>query len=144
MSQAATILVVDDIPANLETLRELLDTPDYRLVEAADGPTALRLAAASPPDLVLLDIMMPGMDGFEVCRRLRADAKLAEVPVIMLTALDDQASRLAGLEAGADDFVSKPFNRAELRARARTPSPGSTAIGACTTPWRFRAKMRPG
>jgi DNA-binding response OmpR family regulator len=64
--------------------------------------------------------MMPGMDGYEVCRRLRADARLAEVPVIMVTALDDQASRLAGLEAGADDFITKPFNRAELRARVRT------------------------
>ena len=120
MNQPATILVVDDVTANRETLCALLDAPDYRLVEAADGPAALQLAAAAPPDLVLLDVMMPGMDGYEVCRRLRADARLAEVPVIMVTALDDQASRLAGIKAGADDFVTKPFNRAELRARVRT------------------------
>jgi len=120
MKQPATILVVDDIGANRETLRELLDPGDYRLVEAADGPTALRLAEETLPDLVLLDVMMPGMDGYEVCRRLRADKGLAEVPVIIVTALDDQASRLAGLEAGADDFVTKPFNRAELRARVHS------------------------
>jgi DNA-binding response OmpR family regulator len=117
---AASVLIVDDIEANRETVRALLDAEGYQLLEAADGATALRMAAETPPDLVLLDVMMPGMDGFEVCRRLRADARLAEVPVIMLTALDDQASRLQGIEAGADDFVSKPFNRAELRARIRT------------------------
>lgn len=120
MNQPATILIVDDLAANRETLTELLTADGFRFVEAADGPTALRLAAGAPPDLVLLDIMMPGMDGFEVCRRMRADVRLAEVPVIMVTALDDQASRLAGLEAGADDFITKPFNRAELRARVRT------------------------
>jgi PAS domain S-box-containing protein len=75
---------------------------------------------AQTPDVILLDVMMPGMDGFEVCRRLRADARTAEMPVILVTALDDQASRIAGIEAGADDFVTKPFNRAELRARVRT------------------------
>ena len=120
MNNLTTILLVDDHEANRDTLRELLDTPEFRFVDAADGSTALQLAAASPPDLVLLDVMMPGMDGFEVCRRLRADVRLAEVPVIMVTALDDQESRLAGLEAGADDFISKPYNRLELRARVRT------------------------
>ena len=119
-SSPPRILIVDDIAANRETLTALLDAQDYRLIEAADGPAALSLATATPPDLVLLDVMMPGMDGYEVCRRLRADARLAEVPIIMLTALDDQASRLAGIEAGADDFISKPFNRAELRARVQT------------------------
>jgi signal transduction histidine kinase len=79
----------------------------------------LRSAGESPPDLVLLDVMMPGMDGFETCRRLRGDPILAEVPVILLTALDDRESRLAGFEAGADDFVAKPFDRLELRLRVR-------------------------
>jgi PAS domain S-box-containing protein len=120
MNHPATILVVDDMVANRQTLCELLNTEDFRLIEAADGATALRLAAEAPPDLVLLDVIMPGMDGYEVCRRLRADTRLAEVPVIIVTALDDQASRLAGLEAGADDFVTSPFNRAELRARVRS------------------------
>ncbi len=120
MSEPATILIVDDIAANREILRELLERQAYRLVEAADGPTALRLAAETQPDLVLLDVMMPGMDGFAVCRRLRADPGLAEVPVMMVTALDDQASRLAGIEAGADDFITKPYNLAELRARVST------------------------
>jgi PAS domain S-box-containing protein len=116
----STILIVDDIAANRDTLVELLASPDYRLVEAASGAEALALAAATPPDLVLLDVMMPGMDGFEVCRRLRSDPNLREVPVVLVTALDDQASRIVGIEAGADDFVSKPYNGAELRARVRT------------------------
>lgn len=114
------ILIVDDSAANRDTLIELLGVDHFQLEEAADGPTALRLAAANPPDLVLLDVMMPGMDGYTVCRRLRADEQLAGVPVIMITALDDQASRLAGIEAGADDFIAKPFNRMELRARVQT------------------------
>ena len=114
------LLIVDDIAANRDTLVALLTGPDYRLVEAANGAEALALATATPPDLVLLDVMMPGMDGFEVCRRLRADARLREVPVVLVTALDDQASRLTGIEAGADDFVSKPYSGAELRARVRT------------------------
>jgi DNA-binding response OmpR family regulator len=120
MNPPAIILLVDDVAANRETLRELFATESYQLMEAADGPTALQLAAETPPDLVLLDVIMPGMDGYEVCRRLRADASLAEVPVIMVTAYDEQAARLAGLEAGADDFITKPFNRVELRARVRT------------------------
>lgn len=112
-----TILIVDDAPAGRDTLEELLFSPDYRLAFAGSGPEALTKAAELNPDLILLDVMMPGMDGFEVCRRLRADPHLAEVPVVMVTALDDRASRLQGIEAGTDDFVSKPFDRAELRSR---------------------------
>jgi two-component system, cell cycle response regulator len=116
----AIILIVDDTPAGRDTLEELLFSPDYQLAFASNGPEALARAAALSPDLILLDVMMPEMDGFEVCRRLRADPHLAEVPVVMVTALDDRASRLQGIEAGADDFVPKPFDRVELRARVRT------------------------
>jgi DNA-binding response OmpR family regulator len=120
MQTTPTILIVDDTPAGRDTLEELLISQDYQLAFASNGPEALTKAAELTPDLILLDVMMPGMDGFEVCRRLRADTHLAEVPVVMVTALDDRDSRLQGLEAGADDFVSKPFDRAELRARVRT------------------------
>lgn len=116
----STVLIVDDTLAGRETLRALLASAEYTLELAADGPEALTKAALHMPDLILLDVMMPGMDGFEVCRRIRADPRLAEVPVIMVTALDDRESRLTGLDAGADDFISKPFDRAELRARVRT------------------------
>lgn len=119
MKTLPTILAVDDEPKARNLLRNLLEIEGYRVLLAEDGPAAL-LAAREQPDAVLLDLMMPGMDGFEVCRRLRADAKLADVPIIMLTALDDRASRLEGLEAGADDFLCKPFDSAELRARLRT------------------------
>ncbi len=115
----ATILVVDDEPRAQILLRNLLEVAGYRVICASNGPEALA-SARQLPDVVLLDLMMPGMDGYEVCRRLRADPALAAMPVIMLTALDDRASRLKGLEAGADDFLSKPFDSAELRARLRT------------------------
>jgi CheY-like chemotaxis protein len=119
MHHASTILIVDDEPYGRETLAALLQQQDYQLVFAGDGDEALSLAASEPPDLVLLDVMMPGMDGFEVCQRLRADPLLREVPVIMLTALDDRCARLQGFEAGADDFVIKPFDLVELRGRVR-------------------------
>ena len=115
----ATVLVVDDEPAGRDTLAAMLAGEGYDLAFAADGAEALRRAAELTPDVILLDVMMPGMDGFEVCRRLRADARLAEVPVIITTVLDDRASRLEGLKAGADDFISKPLDRLELRTRLR-------------------------
>ncbi len=120
MNRASTILIVDDEPFGRETLAALLQPQGYQLIFAADGDDALALAIAQPPDLVLLDVMMPQMNGFEVCQRLRANPFTREVPVIMLTALDDRESRLLGFDAGADDFVSKPFDRAELRGRVRT------------------------
>src|SRR5690606_24842412 len=92
----------------------------YKIMSAHNGPAALQKADEMMPDLILLDVMMPGMDGFEVCRRLRAAPKLAEVPIIILTALDDRASRLRGIEAGADDFLTKPADRQELRLRVKT------------------------
>ncbi|HEX9370650.1 MAG TPA: response regulator [Roseiflexaceae bacterium] len=120
MSEVNTILIVDDEPLVRETLAALLRTQCARLTFACDGLAALAQAAAEPPDLILLDVIMPRMDGFEVCRRLRSDPLLAEVPIMLVTALDDRASRLEGIEAGADDFVSKPFDRIELRARINT------------------------
>ena len=120
MNQPTTVLIADDEPLGQETLASLLSPLGYQLIFASNGAEALRLASTTLPDLILLDVMMPGMDWFEVCRRLRECAPLADVPIIMLTALDDRDSRLRGIEAGADDFVSKPYDRIELRARVRT------------------------
>ncbi|RME99132.1 MAG: response regulator [Chloroflexi bacterium] len=120
MEHKSTILIVDDNIAGRETLKGLLFGRGYNLLFAADGVEALQKAEQFTPDLILLDVMMPGMDGYEVCQHLRANPKVAEVPVIMVTALDDRDSRLRGIEAGADDFVSKPFDHAELRKRVQT------------------------
>jgi PAS domain S-box-containing protein len=118
--RTSTILIVDDEPIGRETLRAMLHTQGYTLATARNGMEALVKAGELTPDLIFLDVMMPEMDGFEVCRCLRADPVLAEVPIIMVTALDDRDSRLQGIEAGADDFVSKPFDRVELRTRVKT------------------------
>jgi DNA-binding response OmpR family regulator len=120
MNQYSTILIVDDDPSGRDTLEALLMALGQHLAFAHDGPSALQEAGRLLPDLILLDVMMPGMDGFEVCRHLREDPRLAEVPVIMVTALDDRESRLQGIQSGADDFISKPFNRTELRTRVQT------------------------
>ncbi|MCL4294743.1 MAG: response regulator [Anaerolineae bacterium] len=120
MNHLTTILIVDDEPAGLETLEGLLINQGYNLVFTNSGVEALKKAQEFTPDLILLDVMMPGMDGFEVCRYLRADSLLAEIPIIFVTALDDRDSRLQGIEAGADDFVTKPFDRVELRTRVQT------------------------
>ena len=120
MTYKSIILTVDDEPSARDTLEALLFMEGYDLAFASNGAEALKKAAELAPDLILLDVMMPGMDGFEVCRRLRADPLLADAPVIMITALDDRDSRLRGIESGANDFVSKPFDRVELRARVRT------------------------
>jgi putative two-component system response regulator len=120
MATHSTILIVDDNESIRELLAAILTSPDYLIITAAHGEEALALADRHQPDLVLLDVMMPGMDGFEVCRRLRAATRTAEVPILMVTALDDRDSRMRGIEAGADDFLSKPTDRTELRARVRT------------------------
>ncbi len=119
MRAQSCILIVDDDDRGRELLDSLLAPEGYLLVFAENGPQALDQAHSVIPDLILLDVMMPGMDGYEVCQKLRADPILAEVPIILLTALDDRQSRLRGLEAGADDFISKPYDRVELRARVR-------------------------
>lgn len=116
----STILIVDDDPTARETLVAMLEGEKYDLKLAKDGIQALQMLEQLQPDLILLDIMMPGMDGFEVCHRIRSTPQLAEVPIIMLTALDDRASLLKGIEAGADDFLTKPADRRELTARIRT------------------------
>ena len=120
MSVASVVLVVDDEPRNRRLLTETLRPAGYEMREAADGRSALDDARGVRPDLVLLDVMMPDMDGFETCRHFRADPDLRDVPIILVTALDDRESRLTGIEAGADDFLTKPVDLTELRARVRT------------------------
>jgi putative two-component system response regulator len=111
------ILIVDDEPAGRQTLESILDEQGYQLEMAENGLQAIEMAHRFLPDVILLDIMMPDMDGFEVCQRIRSDPMLAEIPIIMLTALDDRKSLLDGLDAGADDYITKPYDRFELRAR---------------------------
>lgn len=117
---SARILVVDDIEANVRLLEAKLTAEYYEVLTASDGPTALAMAAAERPDIVLLDVMMPGMDGFSVCRRLKDDPETRHVPVVLVTALDGRADRVAGLEAGADDFLTKPIDDVMLLARVRS------------------------
>lgn len=116
----STILIVDDNASARETVLAMLESEDYQIEQAKDGFQALQMLHHVQPDLILLDVMMPGMDGFETCRRIRATPELGEVPIIMLTALDDRASLLQGIDSGADDFLTKPVDRYELTARVRT------------------------
>jgi two-component system cell cycle response regulator len=117
---SARILVVDDIEANVRLLEAKLAAEYYEVLTASDGPTALAMAAQEKPDIVLLDVMMPGMDGFAVCRRLKDDPETRHVPVVLVTALDGRADRVAGLEAGADEFLTKPIDDVMLFARVRS------------------------
>lgn len=116
----ATILAVDDDPKALGLLQQLLGSENYRLLAVADACRVLETARRERPDGILLDVMMPERDGFEICAELRRDPDLAAVPIILLTALDDRESRLRGLDVGADEFLTKPFNAVELRIRLRT------------------------
>ena len=117
---SARILVVDDIEANVRLLEAQLEAEYYEVLTAPDGPTALAVAASEKPDIVLLDVMMPGLDGFAFCRRLKDDPETRHIPVVLLTALDGRADRVAGLEAGADDFLTKPIDDVMLFARVRS------------------------
>lgn len=121
INEAATghVLVVDDHAGNRLLLRDLLEAEGHEVVEAADGASALASVAERQPDLILLDVQMPGMDGFEVCRRLKASPATAAVPVLLVTALSAREDRLEGIRAGANDFVIKPIDSADLMLRAR-------------------------
>lgn len=147
MTQQTTILVVDDEQAIVDVLRYTLEKEHFRVLVARDGERALELASGGAPDLVVLDLMLPGIDGFEVCRRLR---QVGDVPVIMLTARDEEVDRVVGLELGADDYVVKPFSMRELMARikavlrragaAQTPVSEPLAIDSLVlNPARFEA-----
>src|SRR5688572_26589788 len=119
-SPMARVLVVDDIAANRHLIEALI-APDGHVVRTAgDGAEALRLVRANPPDLVLMDVVMPRVDGLEACRAMKQDPGTRLIPVVLLTSLEDTESRIRAIEAGADDIVSKPFNGLELRARVRS------------------------
>lgn len=115
----ARILIVDDEPHNRRLLEVMLKPEGFVLLTAASGEEALAIVAQETPDLVLLDVMMPGMDGFEVTRRIKGDFATKSIPVIVVTALDDREARMRGLTAGAEDFLTKPVDRAELSMRVR-------------------------
>ncbi|RZJ40166.1 MAG: PleD family two-component system response regulator, partial [Brevundimonas sp.] len=116
----ARILVVDDVEPNVRLLEAKLTLEYYEVLTAMDGQTAIDIASAERPDIILLDVMMPGMDGFETCRRLKADPVTRHIPVVLVTALDGREDKIRGLEAGADDFVTKPIDDVILFARVRS------------------------
>jgi len=133
---ATKILVVDDEKDIVDLVRYHLEKEGFECRHAADGPTALKLVREYRPDLLILDLMLPGLNGLEVCRQLRRDPKTARLPILMLTARAEEVDRVVGLEVGADDYVVKPFSPRELVARARAilrrvqePAPSATRIG---------------
>jgi two-component system cell cycle response regulator len=114
------ILVVDDVPANVKLLEAKLANEYYDVISAKDGYEAIEITKQKKPDLVLLDVMMPGIDGFETCRQIKQDPDVSHIPVVMVTALSESSDRVSGLEAGADDFITKPINDTALFARVRS------------------------
>lgn len=119
-TKGARVLVVDDVAANLKTLSGALEPSGYRIQAASDGRTALRLAASSAPDIILLDVMMPGLDGYETCRRLKEDPTTAGIPVVFITARTEPESLVEGFQAGGVDYLVKPFSQEEVLARVET------------------------
>src|SRR5215213_11979396 len=115
----ARILIVDDLEDNVELLQARFEARGYDTSTATDGEQALAAVHSAPPDLILLDVMMPKIDGIEVARRIKADKSLPFIPIIMQTALDSTENKVEGLDAGADDYITKPINFAELEARVR-------------------------
>jgi CheY-like chemotaxis protein len=114
------VLVVDDNQQNLELLQAYLEDLDCVTIPACDGQEALNLIGSEPPDLILLDVMMPRMSGFEVCKRIKNDPKTRDIPVIMVTALNEFGDIERGIDSGTDDFLSKPVNKLELLTRVKT------------------------
>ena len=137
-NMGSLVLIVDDEYIGRETLQSVLEGEGYELEMAENGLQAIDKAKKLLPDVILLDVMMPGMTGFEVCQRIRNDPQIAEIPIIILTALDDRESLLNALKAGADDFISKPFDRYELRARLM----GITRLNRYQKLIQERAKLR--
>lgn len=120
VSDRPKVLVVDDHPSSRMTAVSLLAIEGYEVLEAENGQAALEIVEVAAPDLILLDVMMPGIDGYEVCRRLKQDEHTRLTPIVFVTALNDRRARLKGIEAGGDDFLSKPFDQLELSARVRS------------------------
>lgn len=120
ISAQAAIMVVDDVPANLKLLGDMLGERGYRVRSFTSGAPAFTAAAKNPPDLVLLDINMPGMNGFEVCERLKADAGLKEIPVIFISSLGETLDKVRAFGVGGVDYITKPFDLTEVEARIKT------------------------
>src|SRR4051812_25729330 len=119
-AEVGTVLAVDDTPQNLELVEAILTAEGFEVRLAADGQAALEAVAASPPDCIVLDVMMPRVDGFTVCQRLKADRRTRTIPILLLTALSEVDDKVMGLEVGADDFLNKPVDQQELVARVRS------------------------
>jgi len=119
-TEGARILIVDDVPANLRILSEALESKGYRIQAATDGETAMKIVEAGAPELILMDVMMPGWNGYETCRRIKALPGMENVPILFITALNETEDIVEGFEARGIDYLSKPFSEAEVHARVNT------------------------